>query len=409
MTEQQVPDAVMDCTNWNQNSGTMDYVSEVYGLYTALAVQQNIPVDFVDEDAVLDPTQLATFRVLFLTQPNLPAALSTVLLAWVEAGGTLVTTSNAGHWDEYNEQSPLFHATLGTGEVPRQRTVLGPPVFSYGVTGSGNSSATWLTNGSAQVGSAHIVNESVCVPAAVNASGALFDCGNATFGCDSSCDLSDFSCDRNGTTGLFTPTCLCTGCNYTAASSITFQAWGATSNTTKPNGTITSAFADGSPAIVENTVGKGRSVHFFWLPGVSHSAIIAEYNSNRHHYQNLTNSSCYHGTCESIPQANIGKILSNVVEKATMAAPTAAPLVSVTTNMTWVETPLLHGPAGSVVTLLNWSPTGPIKALTVNVSLGFTPSKVESCIHGVVVPKILDAVLSVTVPLENADFLVFTR
>ena len=123
----------------------------------------------------------------------------------------------------------------------------------------------------------------------------------------------------------------------------------------------------------------------------------------------MTNSSCSHGTCESAPQANIGKILASVVNKAATSAPTAAPLVSVTTNVTWVETPLLHGALGSVVTLLNWSPAGPIEALTVNVSLGFTPSKVESCVHGAVVSKMTGEVLSLTVPLENADFLVFTR
>ena len=77
-----------------------------------------------------------------------------------------------------------------------------------------------------------------------------------------------------------------------------------------------------------------------------------------------------------------------------------------------VEAPLLQGQghAGSVVTLLNWNNGVPFNAstsmLTVDVALGFTPSKVESVEHGSLkaTPVVGKAgVVSVTLPLASAD------
>ena len=73
---------------------------QVHGIYSALALQENIAVDFVDEDGMAEAATLAQFTTLFLTQPNIPTATVAPLVAWVKAGGTLVTTSNAAHWDE---------------------------------------------------------------------------------------------------------------------------------------------------------------------------------------------------------------------------------------------------------------------------------------------------------------------
>jgi hypothetical protein len=43
------PDAMQDGGNNDMDAATVDYFSEAHGLYDALAVQQNVPVDFVDE------------------------------------------------------------------------------------------------------------------------------------------------------------------------------------------------------------------------------------------------------------------------------------------------------------------------------------------------------------------------
>ena len=65
-------------------------------------------------------------KVLFLTEPNLPAAGAAALAGWVASGGTLVTVSNAAHLDEYNTPDRALHDALRTGERPRPRVVWWP-------------------------------------------------------------------------------------------------------------------------------------------------------------------------------------------------------------------------------------------------------------------------------------------
>ena len=88
----------------------------------------------------------------------------------------------------------------------------------------------------------------------------------------------------------------------------------------------------------------------------------------------------------------------------------------VTTSSLDVEAPLLAGPLGSVVTLLNWaerpfnSSTG---LITVNATLGFVPSRAESVLHGPLHPTPIAghgaAAVTVTLPLDAADFLLFYK
>jgi hypothetical protein len=56
-------------------------------VYTLLAVDENVPVDFLDEDALLEADVLAQYKVIFLTQPNIPSAGMLGVGKWVEAGG----------------------------------------------------------------------------------------------------------------------------------------------------------------------------------------------------------------------------------------------------------------------------------------------------------------------------------
>ena len=88
-----------------------------------------------------------------------------------------------------------------------------------------------------------------------------------------------------------------------------------------------------------------------------------------------------------------------------------------TTSSLHVEAPLLAGPEGSVVTLLNWMPAGAqfnnTSMLTVDAVLGFKPSKVESVEHGVLtasaVPGSSSGAVRVSVPLASADFLLYHK
>jgi hypothetical protein len=76
--------------------------AEAYGIYLALAVHSNLPVDMIEEDT-LTAAGLAQYSAVVVAQPNLPAEGLTSLLAWVRTtGGTLLTTSGAAAFDRYN-------------------------------------------------------------------------------------------------------------------------------------------------------------------------------------------------------------------------------------------------------------------------------------------------------------------
>lgn len=99
-----------------------------------------------------------------------------------------------------------------------------------------------------------------------------------------------------------------------------------------------------------------------------------------------------------------------------MAAELGGAKPPVTSSSLEVETPLLVGPKGSVVTLLNWAHkefNASTKLLELNVTLGFTPSSVESVEHGplTATPAVGAApgTVTVQVPLAAADFLLFHK
>jgi hypothetical protein len=187
----------------------IDYTAETYGLYLALATDSNIPVDFLDEDALEEPGTLAPYKLIWVTQPNVPAAGSAGLAAWVRQGGALVTVSGAGRSDAFDEPSTILSDLAGVREALRERigvmsdTTLNPfaprptPVLP-----SAHGTAT-LAPGRA--------------PLPFFAQGAV---GNLTGSGDGAASLA--------------------------------------------------SFADGSRAITSKPNGKGRAVHFAWLPGLSY-------------------------------------------------------------------------------------------------------------------------------------------
>ena len=75
-----------------------------------------------------------------------------------------------------------------------------------------------------------------------------------------------------------------------------------------------------------------------------------------------------------------------------------------------VQTPLLRGPAGDVVTLLNWNQAN--KSLELNVSrLGYTPTKVVSMEHGTIQfhEQAPGQLLTMALPLGSADMVLIYR
>ena len=118
-----LPRGIEDATNHRMMAGP-DYLREVYALYRALAEILNVGCDFVDEDELLVPASLAKFKVLYVTEPDLPEEGALALLAWVKAGGTLVTVAGAGQFDQYDEPSAVFQTELlGSAEAPKARDI----------------------------------------------------------------------------------------------------------------------------------------------------------------------------------------------------------------------------------------------------------------------------------------------
>ena len=117
-----VPNQIQDATNNDLNRATVDYMAEVFDLYLALQ-HANIPVEFVDEDG-LSPQGLKSYRVLYVTEPNIPAEGQQGLVDWVRAGGTLVTVSGAGQRDRYDEPCAVLSQATGIQEGRRSRLLI---------------------------------------------------------------------------------------------------------------------------------------------------------------------------------------------------------------------------------------------------------------------------------------------
>jgi hypothetical protein len=116
------PTGIIDVTNTDLTANTVDYMAEVFGLYLALQ-HANIPVDFVDEDE-LSLDGLKPYRVLYVTEPDIPIEGQRGIAQWVRAGGTLVTVVGAGTRDRYDEPSHLLTDLARVVEQPRERLLV---------------------------------------------------------------------------------------------------------------------------------------------------------------------------------------------------------------------------------------------------------------------------------------------
>eukprot|EP00041_Stephanoeca_diplocostata_P025183 m.654009 g.654009 ORF g.654009 m.654009 type:complete len:649 (-) comp22691_c2_seq59:321-2267(-) len=191
----------------------MDYSTEMYGLYVALATDLNLPVDFVDEDALQNKTVLHPYSLLLVTQPNIPIAGFKGLIEWVQDGGVLALSSGAATADAYNDPVDLVENVTGV------RTDARPRVAFTAFPTTPVARGTWHATPSP--------------PLPTGASGKAEPAG--------------------------TPTA--------------FSAFGAVSTLSAPlppSATVNASFADGSPAAVTTRVGRGSLVHFLWLPGLSY-------------------------------------------------------------------------------------------------------------------------------------------
>ncbi len=299
-----IPAQIQDATNTQLNRSTVDYMAETFDLYLALQ-HANVPVDFVEEED-LSPAGLKDYRVLYVTEPNVPIEGQRGLAEWVKGGGTLVTVSGAGTHDRYDEPSSLLAESFGIADPPRDRLLV-----------ANTKSLPDVAKG-------------------------------------------------NGTCGEFT-------------------AVGVQGRLHEVPEGVKARFADGSPAVVHRQVGRGRVVHFAWLPGLSY------WKSSQK-------------TKDGLPvefSPSIRDWITWPIQLALVDPP-------VVVSHPLVESPLLVSDAGAAVTLLNW--TGePIENLTVGLHLPFPVQSVESVRRGALDFRQQKGRIELAIPLEAADIILLRK
>ena len=104
--------AVVGATNTNANGATLDYMAEIFDEYLALEMS-DIPVDFVSEDGLTDGT-LNKYRVLYITEPDIPSEGQQAIARWVMGGGTLAMAPGAAQGARYDEPVSILTSLSGS-------------------------------------------------------------------------------------------------------------------------------------------------------------------------------------------------------------------------------------------------------------------------------------------------------
>ena len=275
---------IEDFTNHYLDDRTTDYLAEVWGLWQAMSLYKNIPADFVDEAGLLEPETLKPFKVLIVTEPDLPTAGATALDEWVQGGGTLITVSNAGTSDQYHDPSTVL-AKLSGMASKRNAPAEGGLYHGERVYMPSGYVAPIVKNGT--LDAALCPDMTLCKFAARGAAGDFVVAGDAA--------------DVAG------------------------------------GAQVLGTYVNGNPAIKSTVAGKGSYIHFAWLPGLSFS---------------------YGGGAYQPDQPNaIASMLQHMLRAAGVRAP-----VSVSVDN--VEAPMLTGPGGDVVTVLNHAMLGKNKNMS---------------------------------------------
>jgi len=104
--------AVVGATNTNPNGATLDYMAEIFDEYLALEMS-DVPADFVSEDGLADGT-LNHYKVLYITEPDIPVKGQRAIAQWVKNGGTLAMVPGAAQGDRYDEPVTILTSLSGS-------------------------------------------------------------------------------------------------------------------------------------------------------------------------------------------------------------------------------------------------------------------------------------------------------
>jgi hypothetical protein len=300
-----IPNQISDATNNHLNNSTVDYMAEIFDLFLGLQ-HANIPADFLAEDD-LSAEGLKPYRVLYVTEPNVPRENQQSLADWVRAGGTLATVSGAATLDRYNEPSDVLAKEVGIA-APRRERLLVANLESLATVGKGDGQCGPFT----AIG----VREKLAV------------------------------------------------------------------DNPKDGTTVHAKFDDGSPAVVSRSVGKGREIHYAWLPGLSYAKSSTKKQ-------------------DKLPVGFSDSIRHWIVFSTELAAVE----IPVKLNRPLVESPVLVSPEGAAVTLLNWT-GAPIEGLKAELRLAFAVRSIESVKHGPIHFEKSGDATTFVISLDAADILV---
>lgn len=128
---------VVGVTNNNPNGQSLDYMMEEFDEYLALQLS-DIPADFVSEDELTDGT-LSKYKVLYVTEPDVPSEGQQAIALWVKNGGTLAMVPGAAQGDRYDEPASVLAALAGSER--RQREYMVYALTANGKGPSGKSPA----------------------------------------------------------------------------------------------------------------------------------------------------------------------------------------------------------------------------------------------------------------------------
>jgi hypothetical protein len=103
---------VVGATHTNLNDETLDYMAEVFDEYLALELS-DIPADFVSEDGLTDGT-LNKYRILYITEPDIPNEGQRAIAQWVKSGGTVAMVPGAAQGDRYDEPVSILASLSGS-------------------------------------------------------------------------------------------------------------------------------------------------------------------------------------------------------------------------------------------------------------------------------------------------------
>ncbi len=165
----------------------------------------------------------------------------------------------------------------------------------------------------------------------------------------------------------------------------TFTAYGVRGRLLEGGYRTLARFREGDPAIVEQTRGKGRILHYAWMPGISYWNTASEEN-------------------DGLPIGFSDAIRTWIAMPLRMAG--VVPPVRV--NCPMIETPLLLSDRGAAITLLNW--TGRLQErIEIRASVSFTPKAVHSVRHGPLDFLYEGNEIRCSLPLGSADIVLLER